>query len=816
MLGSSRRLWWLSFYLVAVLCLPVLLTAQMAAEQLARLREIRLDPEQSYRVRDLFLEREDIKLYFTDGHLLFAAPFEGRTLAALFVASEPTDEGEILLIPPTEPERKSLTRFTGQPILNEKFRTAMLFFTDDTADQLRAALAGNEFNRLDIEAGKRLAPNWTPPLRNLFAGLALRTLIDLDSGAGLDAGYFMAAIGGGQRGRFDVTVEPRLDDNIFVSQLVWRDNQRFSETWCRFPSRSMREGRREKPPEYGRLEDFHVEARLERDLKMQVTAKATLVVESSPAPVVALGLSRRLRLTRVLVDGKEVEFLQFDEYAASGASNRQADLVAIVLPASPAAGSKHPVEFQYEGTVVSSAGDGVYYVGSRFSWYPQLNLGFTNFELLFHYPAELDLVATGEQIESAVEGDVRSTRFRTTAPIRRAAFNLGHYKIASKKAGPYTVEVCANERVETNLQPHAAPAPAIWVDPNPQQRRRNGPPLPMLVPAPAPPTPRPADRLDEIVSHSASAVEFFHERFGPLEVAKIVISPIPGGFGQGFAGLVYASTLSYFAPEDSPLRGYSPSQQIFFTELLRTHEIAHQWWGNLVASPAPRDAWLSEALATYSALLFMEQNLGKDARDRVLDEYRNHLLRRNEDGETIESAGAIVLGDRLRSSRFPRADDVIVYEKGAWIMHMLRGMMGDEQFLGFLRRLCDNYRFKKLTTEDFQKEAASFLPERWPDPKLESFFGHWVYGTGIPSLDVVYSFKGSAAPFYFTGHLRQRDVPESASLLVPVEIHTLPGRSLVKWVMTNGGSTEFGEVLRNKPSRVVMDPAGYILRRPGS
>jgi aminopeptidase N len=199
-----------------------------------------------------------------------------------------------------------------------------------------------------------------------------------------------------------------------------------------------------------------------------------------------------------------------------------------------------------------------------------------------------------------------------------------------------------------------------------------------------------------------------------------------------------------------------------------------------------------------------------------LAEYRDHLLARNAEGETTESAGAIVLGERLRSSLFPRADDVIVYEKGAWIMHMLRGMLGDEQFLAFLRRLGDNYRFKDLTTKEFQKEAASFLPAGWPDHGLEAFFEHWVYGTGIPSLNVVHSVKGNSAPFHFTGHLRQQDVSEAAGLMVPVEIHTLPGRSLVKWIMTNGRSTEFSEVLRNKPSRVVIDPAGYVLRRPGS
>ncbi len=789
--------------------------AEPAAEQLRRRREIRLDAEQCFRVRDLFLEREDVKLYFTDGYLLFPEPFQGRTIGALFITTAPMDEGEILVIPPTEHERKSLARFTGQPILNEKFRTAMLFFTDDTGQVLRAALGDASSSRRDPEACPALASNWAPAMRNLLDGLALRTLIDLNSDSDARAGYFTAAITGGPLGRFDVTIDPRFDGAVSVGQVVWRDNARYYEIWCRFPGRGLREGRRQHPAEYAHLEDFHIETTLGADLQMQVLAKATLVADHPQSRIAAFELSRRLRLTEVKVDGNAVEFLQFEEAGASGEARRQSDLIAIVLPEKPQAGARHATEFRYEGRVIADAGDGVYYVGSRSSWYPQLNAGFTNFELLFHYPDELDLVATGQQVESASEAGIRTTQFRTSSPIRLAGFNLGHYTRASKKAGPYVVEVCANEGLELRLHPRQEPA--LWAPPPFPRPRRTGPIPPDLVNTPIPvEPPRPADQLDEIVSHSASAVEFFHERFGPLAVTNIVVSPIPGGFGQGFPGLVYASTLSYFRAQDTPLRKYSSSQLLFFTELLRTHEIAHQWWGNVVSTDSSSEVWLTEALATYSALLFLEDHLGEEARNRVLGEYRDHLLARNEAGETVESAGPVVLGERLRSSQFPNAPRVIVYEKGAWILHMLRSMMGDSLFLKFLRHLCETYRLQMLTTADFQKEAVRFLPAGWPDPKLEDFFQQWVYGTGIPSLDVTWDVKGGAPAFRLAGRMTQNDLPESSSVLVPVEIHTLPGRSVTKWISTEGKTTEFGVVLQNKPSRVVIDPTGSILLRPRS
>ncbi len=99
-------------------------------------------------------------------------------------------------------------------------------------------------------------------------------------------------------------------------------------------------------------------------------------------------------------------------------------------------------------------------------------------------------------------------------------------------------------------------------------------------------------------------------KFGPPPLRNLAITPIPGRFGQGFPGLVYISTLAYLDPGQRPPGTRGPSGETFFSELLETHEIAHQWWGNLVIPAGYQDNWLIESLANYSALLLLKKRKG--------------------------------------------------------------------------------------------------------------------------------------------------------------------------------------------------------------
>lgn len=801
----------LAVFIVMAFALPTF--AATAAEELQKIQNLGLDPQQCYRVRDVFLEREDVKFYFIDGYVIFAKPLNSRTLAALFVAVKPTDEGEVLLVPPSLRERQSLVRFTSEPLLNTKFRTAMMFFTDDTAEALRASINESGSSQLDAAAGDDLADKWSHPMHNVLDSLSLRVLMDSFSSLPPEDGFFAAAIAGGTDGRFDVVIDPRNHEQVTLGQSVWREGQRFYEIWSRFAGRRFRSRERKPVPRLGRLENYRIEAHLGADLGMRVLTSADFLTENSTERLFAFELSRKLRVQKVSVDGKESEFIQYGESSAGDTVRHDSNLIAVALPDGIENTPSHRIEFHYEGKVVNDAGNGVYYVGSRASWYPRRENPFSHFELTFHYPEVLDLVATGTQIETSASDGVRTSIFKTESPIRLAGFNLGAYARAHHDIGEYRIEVCANKEVEKSLQPKSQ-LPMIWSPPTPAlgQSRRRAATSSTIVAAPAPERmPSPASRLEYVASDSAEAFSFFLERFGPPATSKIVISPIPGGIGQGFPGLVYASTLSYFRPDDAPLAGRSTEDRLFYSQLLRSHEISHQWWGNVVAPDDTADEWLMEALATYSSLLFLEERQGRPALDRALATYKADLLTRDAEGETVESAGAIVLGERLRSSSAPEASRIIVYEKGAWIMHMLRGVMGDDSFVRFLKSLCDEFRFRSISTEEFQRQAERFIPEDTPDQDLHEFFDQWVYGTGIPALTLDYDVTSAGREFLVTGRLAQSGVAESSSILVAIEAHAADGPQHQQVIATDGNVTEFAFKVSKKPTEIRLDPQKLIL-----
>src|SRR5262249_55063269 len=132
-------------------------------------------------------------------------------------------------------------------------------------------------------------------------------------------------------------------------------------------------------------------------------------------------------------------------------------------------------------------------------------------------------------------------------------------------------------------------------------------------PVPVPPPPSPPDplaRLHALAAGVSSSAQVFSGWVGPPVVPCLAVVPIPGTFGQGFPGLVYLSTLAYLDPNARPSGARGPREQVFFSDLLQAHEVAHQWWGNIVLPAGYQDEWIPEALANYSALLYLEKKRG--------------------------------------------------------------------------------------------------------------------------------------------------------------------------------------------------------------
>ena len=259
--------------------------------------------------------------------------------------------------------------------------------------------------------------------------------------------------------------------------------------------------------------------------------------------------------------------------------------------------------------------------------------------------------------------------------------------------------------------------------------------------------------------------------------------------------------------------GGTASIALFFQDVLQAHEMAHQWWGNRVTPATYRDNWLMEALANCSALLYLEKRRGTRAVESMLDSYRESLLAKNEAGQVVDSAGPIVLGTRLESSQEPRAWRAITYGKGSWIMQMLRARMGDERFLALLAEISKRYDRKDITTEEFRLLAAEYLPPKSDDPKLETFFEQWVYGTGIPTIKLTWTVKGAAPNVRLVGTVTQSGVDQDFTAAVPVEIAIAKGRTMTQWVRSADVPVTFTVALKAAPLKVTLDPHYALLRK---
>jgi aminopeptidase N len=320
--------------------------------------------------------------------------------------------------------------------------------------------------------------------------------------------------------------------------------------------------------------------------------------------------------------------------------------------------------------------------------------------------------------------------------------------------------------------------------------------------------PDPAARLRSVAADVSSALQFYSGLFaGPPSLKSLTVSPIPGNFGQGFPGLIYLSTLAYLSPSERPPGLQGQIAQVFYSDLIEAHEVAHQWWGGLVLPDGYQDEWMAESLASYSALLYLEKKKGAKAMEDVLQDYRDHLAAKSPGGHTLESAGPVTWGYRLESSSEPDAWRAITYDKGAWIFHMLRRRMGDESFFKMLAELRRRYESRPVSTADLRALAKEMAPPGLKPASIDTFFDNWVYATGIPTLKLTYSIKGTAPRLRIIGEVEQTGVDDDFSIEAPVEIQFAKGPPQTIWVTTSTGSASFSAALKQVPAHVSI-PAG--------
>ncbi len=778
-----------------------------------QLLEVGVDPRQVFSIRGARLNRGGINLYFDRGYVGIFKPVVGHITGAAFVG-----EGEVLLLPPSPVEKRSLSYFTKSAVLEEKFTTAYLRFTDATAQELLRNAKRAEPGDADLPAN--FADRWNRGMRALNPHYAIRILEDLLGQT--DLPYFEARLAGGRLGDFQVSDDERLTESIQVRALREANGHDYEDIWCSYPSPSSKTRWEALSIGPARVISYQIQTDIAEDNSLSGHAVLELVSHSGQDTILPFELSPQLRVLSVEdEEGHKLAVFPESATADSAANPRKGDWVAVVLPAPHADGSKYRLTFTYQGNVITDVGNNVLYVGSRGSWYP--NRGENDratFDLSFRYPDRLSLVATGRRIAESSEGGWKQSRWVSDSGYLFAGFNLGAYRSLDRKVGPVVIEVFAAKGAETALQKRYVdehPSVVILPSPGGEGTRRM-----RVLNIPPPPPLEPSALLDDVLTKAADAVQYFNGLFGPFPYSHLALAQIPGDFGQGWPGLVYLPTLTFLSdPERAQITGRAHGLGLESGAFV-AHEIAHQWWGNEVGWDSYHDQWLSEGFATYAAALQLAREEDGDRKFRdLLQNYKRDLLSKNPQGKTIESGGPIWLGQRLSNSLNPTGYDDIVYKKSCWVLHMLRSMMADpqtgsdERFFGALRSFVQDYAGRNPTTSDFINHLdQSITPAMDLDHnhRLDWFFGDWVYGTGIPEYSLDFKVRHLGRDEYSVeGVIEQSGVPEDFEMLVPVVADTGRGKStLLGRVAVSSTGGKFNFKTRFKPSRVSIDEENLL------
>jgi aminopeptidase N len=234
-------------------------------------------------------------------------------------------------------------------------------------------------------------------------------------------------------------------------------------------------------------------------------------------------------------------------------------------------------------------------------------------------------------------------------------------------------------------------------------------------------------------------------------------------------------------------------------DALISHELAHQWFGDLVTCKDWGDIWLNEGFATFFETFWTESHYSKDEAD-----YERWNGMREWFSYTSLFAKPMVRFDFDDSSEF----DNNVYDKGGWVLYMLRHQIGEEAFWRGIKHYLEVNRGKNVVTADLIKaiEEANQI-------NVDRFFGQWVYGAGAPKFDLAYSFDESKHQVALKVKQTQKLEGHVGIFTVPtdVEITTASGAKLYPVTLSKDAEI-FVFPADSVPLMVLFDKGGHILK----
>lgn len=681
---------------------------------------------QAYRAAGLGLKLEDYELEFQQGSV-FTSPATLGPTAIVFVG-----RGTVRFKPRPPAEREQLRQFSGQPELVQKVSAA--FVRIHPADFHRVFVG-----RLEPDPG---GASRLRQARKMFDEHASASFV-LDAALPRSPWWLFPTLGEAsvvfRTGRGTLTYTMSASDPEGIS-LFDRGRRR---QICLYP----REGR---DTDYNEDENRAVDV-LEHDLRVRfdplryvVQGEDTVKLRLDMAtPTLRLRLHEDLAVQSVSSNegGEHLFFRIRHQDGLLVSLGALAGYIGEVTLTVRYAGVHEPapVEREVQRAVVDGEAtreeevvvEPVLVYSNRTAWYPQGGADdFALARLRFDVPADYTVLAGGRRVRAAQEGSRTAVEYVQDVPGKYITVAVGRFfEVGRREVGSVGLEAYGVGRTRRDAA--------------------------------------------QLLEQAARILPFFEQRFGPCPYPTLRLALIegftPGGHSPpGMVILSVRPPLMRRALRPDPA-GFWDVPTFFFA-----HELAHQWWGHAVAGQNYRERWISEAFAQYAAALWIREHLGEERFREVMGRMASWALRETDQGP-------IHLGYRLGHVRGnPQIYRAIVYDKGAYVLHMLRSLVGEQAFHSALRSLQERFRFGKLGTTHVRRalEEASGRP-------LAAYFDEWVMGTELPRLDV--------------SHRPEPAAPTPATV-VEVRATGLPGPVPLELALTHAG----GRQVHN----VQLEPAG--------
>jgi hypothetical protein len=421
-------------------------------------------------------------------------------------------------------------------------------------------------------------------------------------------------------------------------------------------------------------------------------------------------------------------------------------------------------------------------------------------------------VGTGAPVEpDSKEGDVGIAKWSSgKTELAVAGFNYGRFKrkeVMDKDTG-YNVEFYANVEIPNELR---------QIQQDIERMESQG--IKTMTTLGSIST---TGMADPAIADAQNAMRIYNAFFGKLPYTRIAMTQQPAaGFGQAWPTLVYMPYLAYIdTTQRAQLLGTRGGTDTFW-RYVAPHEVAHQWWGHIIGWDSYRDQWMSEGFAEFSASLYVQLTRGNDKFVDFWEDLRRQIVEatpatRDRKPYTV---GPVTQGYRLNNAKTGNIARVLIYPKGAYILHMLRMMMykqgqgGDQAFQTMMKDFVQTHYNQPVSTEHFKVAVEKHMTKEMDidkNGKMDWFFDQWVYGTEVPAYKFEYTVSNEGV---LNGKITQSGVSDQFVMLVPIYLDMGKGwAKLGSATLVGNRSVEIKDLkLPAKPKRMAIAAMNDVL-----